>query len=84
MMHMSVRDVRLKWPEAERKLAATGEIVITRDSRPVARLLPYGPERRGNRERFDPTTHLRRLRQFWKGRSVDVSTGALLKRDRSD
>jgi antitoxin (DNA-binding transcriptional repressor) of toxin-antitoxin stability system len=43
---MSVREVRLKWPDAERKLAATGEIVITRDSKPVARLLPYGPEQR--------------------------------------
>jgi antitoxin (DNA-binding transcriptional repressor) of toxin-antitoxin stability system len=81
---MSVREVRLKWPEAERKLAAAGEIVITRDSKPVARLLPYGPERRSNRPRFDPTTHLRWLRQFWKGKSVGIATGTLLARDRSD
>jgi len=40
---MSVRDVRLKWPEAERKLATVGEIVVTRDSKPVARILPYIP-----------------------------------------
>jgi antitoxin (DNA-binding transcriptional repressor) of toxin-antitoxin stability system len=84
MMRMSVRDVRLKWPDAERKLAATGEIVITRDSKPVARLLPYGPERRRNRVRFDPTTHLRWLRKFWKGRPIGISTAALLERDRSD
>ena len=37
---MSVRDIRLKWPEAERKLATVGEIVVTRDSKPVARILP--------------------------------------------
>jgi len=30
MTRMSVRDVRQKWPEAQRKLAAAGEIVITR------------------------------------------------------
>ena len=29
-------------PEAERKLAAAGEIVITRDAKPVARLLDSG------------------------------------------
>jgi len=82
MTRMSVRELRLQWPEAERKLAAAGEIVITRDSKPVARLLPYGPGRRNNRARFDPATHLRWLRGFWKGRSIGVSTGALLERDR--
>jgi antitoxin (DNA-binding transcriptional repressor) of toxin-antitoxin stability system len=83
MTSMSIREVRLQWPEAERKLAAAGEIVITRDSKPVARLLPYGTGRRSNRARFDPTTHLRWLRGFWKGRSIRISTGALLERDRS-
>jgi hypothetical protein len=38
---MTVRDVRLKWPEAERILAHDGEIVVTRDSKPVPRILPY-------------------------------------------
>ena len=35
-----MRDVRQRWPEAERSLAEEGEIVITRDGKPVARLLP--------------------------------------------
>ena len=73
-----------KWPEAERKLAAAGEIVITRDSKPVARLLPYGPQRRTSRTRFDLAAHLRWLRGFWKGRAVGISTDALLKCDRSE
>ncbi|MEA2626431.1 MAG: hypothetical protein QOD06_2476 [Candidatus Binatota bacterium] len=84
MTRMSVRDVRLKWPEAERKLAATGEIVITRDSKPVARLLPYTPEPRTPRTRFDPAAHLRWLQKVWRGKSLGVSTGALLDRDRTD
>ena len=53
MTRMSVRDIRLKWPEAERKLAAVGEIVVTRDSKPVARILPYEPRRRRTRARFE-------------------------------
>jgi antitoxin (DNA-binding transcriptional repressor) of toxin-antitoxin stability system len=54
---MSVRDIRLKWPEAERKLATVGEIVVTRDSKPVARILPYEQRRRRAREHFDPAEH---------------------------
>ena len=84
MNRMSVREVRLKWPEAERKLAALGEIVITRDSKPVARLLPYGAGRRASRSRFDPAAHVRWLRKFWKGRRVGISTDALLERDRAE
>ena len=40
MKTITVRDVRQRWPEAERSLAEEGEIVITRDGKPVARLLP--------------------------------------------
>ena len=41
MKTMTVRDIRLKWPEAERALAREREIVVTRDGKPVARILPY-------------------------------------------
>ena len=43
MTSMTVRDVRLHWPKAEKALAEGEEILITRDSRPVARLLPLVP-----------------------------------------
>jgi hypothetical protein len=35
MKTMTPRDIRLKWPEAERALAREGEIVVTRDSKPA-------------------------------------------------
>ena len=35
MKTMTVRDVRQKWPEAERSLVIEGEIVITRDGKPI-------------------------------------------------
>ncbi len=82
MKTMTVREVRLKWPEAERALARIGEIVVTRDSKPVARLLPYEPASRGRRARFDPAEQERWLARFWRNRSPGPSTDDLLRRDR--
>ena len=84
MVRMSVRDIRLKWPEAERKLASVGEIIVTRDSVPVARLVPFTPRAVSRRARFDPAAHKRWLRAFWKGQRSRVSTDELLQRDRSE
>ena len=51
---MTVRDVRLHWPQAEKALAQGEEIVVTRDAKPVARLLPFIPATSRTRPRFDP------------------------------
>jgi antitoxin (DNA-binding transcriptional repressor) of toxin-antitoxin stability system len=40
MTSMTVRDMRLHWPKVEKALAEGEEILITRDSKPVARLVP--------------------------------------------
>jgi antitoxin (DNA-binding transcriptional repressor) of toxin-antitoxin stability system len=84
MVRMSVRDIRLKWPEAEKKLASVGEIVVTRDAVPVARLVPYRTKAPAPRARFDAAAQRRWLRQFWKAQPSRVSTGSLLERDRSE
>jgi antitoxin (DNA-binding transcriptional repressor) of toxin-antitoxin stability system len=39
MKTISVRDLRQRWPEAEALLQVEEEIVITRDGRPVAKLV---------------------------------------------
>lgn len=84
MVRMSVRDIRLRWPEAEKKLASAGEIIVTRDAVPVARIVPVRPRAAPRRTRFDPAAQERWLRAFWKGQRVSVSTGDLLHRDRSE
>jgi antitoxin (DNA-binding transcriptional repressor) of toxin-antitoxin stability system len=84
MVRMTVREIRLKWPEAEKKLAAAGEIVVTRDSVPVARILPYESRATAPRGRFDPTAHSRWLRAFWKGTRPAPSTDEMLRHDRSE
>jgi antitoxin (DNA-binding transcriptional repressor) of toxin-antitoxin stability system len=56
MKTITVRDLRQRWPQAEAMLAAEGELVITRDSKPVAKLVRFvGP--RKSRRRFDPRKH---------------------------
>jgi len=84
MTSMTVRDVRLHWPKAEKALAEGEEILITRDSKPVARLLPLVPGVRQKQARFDPADHLRKLRRLWKKLPAQPPTGALLARDRDE
>ena len=82
MKTMSVRDLRLKWPEAERALAHVGEIIVTRDSKPVARILPYETPSRTRPRRFDPVEHGRWLTKFWRHRKPGPTTDETLRRDR--
>ncbi len=56
MKTISVRDLRQRWPEAERALQIESELVITRDGKPVARLIRY-ENRTKKRRRFDPVKH---------------------------
>ena len=56
MKSISVRDLRQRWPAAEALLRVEKEIVITRDARPVARLVRID-DRPSARKRFDPAAH---------------------------
>ena len=84
MTSMTVRDVRLHWPAAEKALTEGEEILITRDSRPVARLLPLVPWAKQKRQRFDPVAHVQQMKRFWKQRPAQPSTDVLLARDREE
>lgn len=82
MKTLSVRDIRQRWPEAERILGEEGEIIVTRDRRPVARLLAFRPAP-GHRKRLDPARQMARLRKLWKGQPIP-SSDALLRETRAD
>ena len=70
MKTITVRDVRQRWPEAEKLLQVEKELVVTRDGIPVARLVRLTPERR-LRKRFDPAEHAAWQRSvFGKGKTV--------------
>jgi antitoxin (DNA-binding transcriptional repressor) of toxin-antitoxin stability system len=64
---ISIRDLRQRWPEAEARLQVEKEIVITRDAKPVAKLV-HIPERSRQRRRFDPVAHARWQRRIAGGK----------------
>jgi len=79
---MSVRDVRQRWPEAERALRDHDEVIVTRDGKPVARILP--PEPAVERRRVDwDAWHTWRSR-FWQKQRKQPSTDEDLEADRSE
>ena len=43
MKTITIRDLRQRWPEAEAALQLENEILITRDSKPVAKLVCLSP-----------------------------------------
>ena len=87
MKTISVRDLRQKWPEAERALKVESEIVITRDRKPVARLTLYEERPKKKRRRFDPAKHGQWQRRQVKGKTVSWVTEFLISersRDREE
>jgi antitoxin (DNA-binding transcriptional repressor) of toxin-antitoxin stability system len=68
MKTITIRDLRQRWPEAEAALELEDEILVTRDSKPVAKLVRL-PAAIIERPRWDVDEHAR-----WQKR---VSGGGL-------
>ncbi|HEX4263054.1 MAG TPA: hypothetical protein VH597_01840 [Verrucomicrobiae bacterium] len=58
MKTITIRDLRQRWPEAEAALEVENEILITRDSKPVAKLVRVVAEI-DSRPHWDPEAHAR-------------------------
>jgi antitoxin (DNA-binding transcriptional repressor) of toxin-antitoxin stability system len=82
MKTITIRDLRQRWPEAEAALQVENEIIITRDSRPVAKLVKISQPAAG-RKRWTPEAHMARMRKIF-GNKVFPSSDALLAADRND
>jgi antitoxin (DNA-binding transcriptional repressor) of toxin-antitoxin stability system len=82
MKRIKIQDLRQRWPEAEAALQNEEEILITRDSKPVAKLVRY-VEGKSRRKRWDPEEHKRWLKKVW-GNKVLPSTDAALVLARAD
>ena len=81
MKTVSVRDLRQRWPETEKALETENEILITRDSKPVAKLVRY-VEQAIPRKRFDPVSHGKWQRKMGGGKITRwVDEGLLKERD---
>ena len=69
MKTLTIRDLRQRWPRAEALLAHEAEIIITRDGKPIAKLVRLR-EAVSRRKRFDPHKHARWQDEVNRGRLV--------------
>ncbi len=79
---MTIRDLRQRWPEAEAALQVEDEIIITRDSKPVARLVRI-VESGAKRTRWSPEEHRKWIRKVF-GKKVFPSSDESLTAARTD
>ncbi|MBV8216508.1 MAG: hypothetical protein JOZ08_25100 [Verrucomicrobia bacterium] len=64
MKTISIRDLRLRWPAAELALATERELIVTRDGKPVAKLVRF-EDKTPKRKRFNPEEHKIRMQKIW-------------------
>jgi len=81
MKTITIRDLRQRWPEAEAALKVENEIIITRDSKPVAKLVHINPAT-SPRPRWDMKAHARWQKKVSKG--MLPSSDAALAKARAD
>lgn len=68
MKTITIRDLRQRWPEAEAALQVEDEILITRDSQPVAKLVRVSPAAL-KRPRWNVAEHARWQRKVAAGKA---------------
>lgn len=82
MKTITIRDLRQRWPEAEAALQVEEEILITRDSKPVAKLVRVA-EKISKRKRWNPEEHKKWIKKVWGNKQVRL-VDKYLQADRKD
>lgn len=82
MKTITIRDLRQRWPEAEAALLVEDEILITRDSKPVAKLVRVMPPET-KRTRWNPEEHRRWIKRVF-GKKLFPSSDERLATNRAD
>lgn len=84
MENVTIRDLRQNWPAVERRLAAAGELTVTRDGTAVAVLATPRVADRPSPGRFDPAAHARRIRKLWGQDQPAFTSERSLAEERAD
>jgi antitoxin (DNA-binding transcriptional repressor) of toxin-antitoxin stability system len=72
MKTITIRDLRQRWPEAEAALQVEKEILITRDAKPVAKLVRV-VQSESRRSRWSPEEHRRWIRKVFGDKTLPTS-----------
>ncbi|MEW6306175.1 MAG: hypothetical protein AB1705_22130 [Verrucomicrobiota bacterium] len=78
MKTITIRDLRQRWPAAEKALEVENEILITRDGKPVAKLVRV-TAKRARRKRWDAEEHGRWQHQVAGEKVICVVDDAIAK-----
>ena len=82
MKTMTVREVRHQWPVAEKALAEEGGVLVTRDGKPVAQLMPPVTNPAPPLRPFDAEENRRwQEKMFGKGKVFDFKDDVSLDRE---
>jgi antitoxin (DNA-binding transcriptional repressor) of toxin-antitoxin stability system len=82
MKTITIRDLRQRWPAAEAALKIENEILITRDSKPVAKLVRL-IQPAAKRKRWNPEEHMQWIKKVY-GNKVFPSSDEQLAAARAD
>ena len=82
MKTITIRDLRQHWPEAEAALQVEDEIIVTRDSKPVAKLVRV-TQAEPRRPRWNPEEHRRWIKKVF-GKKLLPSSDDTLAAARAD
>jgi antitoxin (DNA-binding transcriptional repressor) of toxin-antitoxin stability system len=86
METVTIRELRQNWPAVEKRLAAAGELTVTRDGTAVAELHPARPAApKGKpKKRFNAAEHMKMLKKFWGGRIPPFTSEQLIAESRAE
>lgn len=84
METVTIRELRQNWPAVEKRLAAGGELSVTRDGVPVAQLTaPRPAAAKKMKKRFDPAAHLKLMEEIWGKRKLPFTSEELIEAERA-
>jgi antitoxin (DNA-binding transcriptional repressor) of toxin-antitoxin stability system len=85
METVTIRELRQNWPAVEKRLAAVGELAVTRDGAAVALLAPPRPAAaKQSTKRFNPAAHARLIRKMWESGKPSFTTDHRLAEERAE
>jgi antitoxin (DNA-binding transcriptional repressor) of toxin-antitoxin stability system len=85
METVTIRELRQNWPAVEQRLAAGGEIAVTRDGKPVATLTPHrAAASRPARKPFRAADHRRWLQSVWGDEKPALASEQLIAQSRGE
>ncbi len=84
MKIVNIRTLRQNWPETEKRLRQEKELLITRNSKPVAKLVLVTDETIKPRRQFDDEENRKLLKEMWPEPLKDFSPDEALNRDRDE